>query len=353
MDLTGFDLELAQSASSLSATYLNSILPGLEQRYGLDRAALLQGSGISEQALADPQYMVPFASVGALFLQILQHSGDLGLGLEVGSLVQPRSYQVLGYAVMSSADLAEAIDRLIRYEKLVGKLGQSQLVAVGEHYRLQWQCPFQGDWTRFLKEAALAGWVTYGRTLLPESVNLIRVCFDHPALLPPERYERVFQCPVQMGADWCGVEFDRALLQQPLAHSDPGLKAMMDDRAEELLREFEQKTNLVNEVRARVADLLPAGEPSLDAVAQRLQLSARALQNRLRQAEVSFKDVVDQVRRILVLGYLRDERLSLLDLAFLLGFSEQSSFSRAFRRWFGESPQQYRKRRADGSVTGR
>lgn len=344
MDLTGFDLQLVQSASSLSAAYLNSILPGLLQRYDLDRAALLRNSGITEEALADPEHMVPFASVGALFLQVLQHSADPGLGLEVGRLVQPRSYQVLGYAVMSSAHLGEAIDRLIRYEKLVGKLGSTELVVDGDRVHLHWQCPFQGDWTRLLKEAALAGWVTYGRTLLPEGVSLRRVCFDHGPLIPVHRYDEVFQCPVEFEQGWCGVELDADLLELPLVHSDPGLKAMMDARAEELLREFEHKANLVNEVRAVLSDLLPAGEPTLDAVAERLQLTPRALQNRLRQADVNFKDVVDRVRQVMVLGYLQDARLSMLDLTFLLGFAEQSSFSRAFKRWFGESPQNYRKR---------
>ncbi|MCP5018513.1 MAG: AraC family transcriptional regulator [Ketobacter sp.] len=348
MDLAGFDLQLAHSASSLSAAYLNSILPGLVQHYGLDQDALLRNSGISQHDLSDPEYMVPFTAVAALFLQILQQTGDTGLGLEVGRLVQPRSYQVLGYAIMSSANLGEAIDRLIRYEKLVGKLGHTELKISEDCCQLHWHCPFQGEWTRLLKEAALAGWVTYGRSLLPTAVMLRRVCFDHggagPHSLNPERYAAIFQCPVHVESDWCGIEFDAALLQQPLVHSDPGLKAMMDARAEELLREFEQKINLVNELRAVVSDLLPAGEPTLDMAAERLQLTPRALQNRLRQAEVSFKDVVDRVRQVLVLGYMQDTSLTLLDLAFLLGFAEQSSFSRAFKRWFGQPPQQYRKR---------
>ena len=343
MELGNMDLQLAQSASSLSAAYLNSILPGLAQHYQLDCVVLLQNSGLQEQDLSDPEYMVPFTSVAALFLQVLQKSGDLGLGLVVGSLVQPRSYQVLGYGIMSSATLGEAIERLIRYEKLVGKLGHTELRQQGSFYQLCWHCPFSGEWARFVKEAALAGWVTYGRSLLPDNIQLNKVCFDHAALIAESRYLELFQCPVEFSADWNGVEFDRSLLALPLSHSDPGLKSLMDARAEELLQDFEQKTNLVNEVRAVVANLLPAGEPALELVASRLGLTSRALQNRLRQSDESFKDLVDQVRQVMVKGYLQDRSLSLLDLAFLLGFAEQSSFSRAFRRWYGESPQQYRK----------
>ncbi|HVL01289.1 MAG TPA: AraC family transcriptional regulator, partial [Dongiaceae bacterium] len=346
--LEPLDLQLTQSASSISAAYLQSLLPPLAQHYGLDQDALLQRAGLSTQDWQNPEALLPLFQAGALFLEILRQSGDHGLGLVMGSLVQPRSYQVLGYAMMSSANLGEAIDRLIRYEKLVGKLGSTELLREDGECRLRWHCPFSGDWTRYLKEAAIAGWVTFARSLLAgEGTQVIapaRVCFDHAALIPPERYEAVFHCPVTMNAGWCGVEFSAQLLALPLHSADPGLRKLMDAQASQLLQDFEQTANLVNEVRACIAQALPNGEPSLDTVAARLQLTARALQHRLKQNGVAFKELVDSVRRALVLHYLRDPATSLQDITFLLGFSEQSAFSRAFRRWQGCSPQQYRKR---------
>ena len=341
--MESLDPQISHSAASLSAAYLHSVLPPLAQHYGLELAPLLHSAALSEQQLADPEYLVPLFQAGVIFLQILRASGDHGLGLVAGSQVQPRSYQVLGYAVMSSANLGEAVDRLIRYETLVGKLGNTELLRDGDRCRLQWHCPFSGDWTRYLKEAAIAGWVTYARSLLPAGVNPLRVCFDHAALIPLERYQAVFQCPVQMEAGWCGVEFDASLLALPIASADPGLRALMDAQAQQLLRDFDSSANLGNEVRALIARALPDGEPGLDAVAARLGLSSRALQHRLRQNGLVFRDLVDGVRRALVLHYLEDKGIALLDVAFLLGFSEQSAFSRAFRRWFGCSPQAYRK----------
>lgn len=342
--MPSLDLQLALSSSSVSAAYLHSLLDPLAQHYGLDETALLSAAGLTSQQLQDAEKLVPLVQAGALLLAILRASGDHGLGLVMGSLVQPRSYQVLGYAVMSSANLGEAIDRLIRYEKLVGKLGTTQLLREGERCRLQWHCPFSGDWTRYLKEAAIAGWVTYARALLAHTAVPLQVCFDHAALIPLQRYTDVFHCPVQMNADWCGVEFDAQLLALPLHSADPGLRALMDTQAQHLLQDFEQTTNLANEVRAQIAQALPNGEPALEQVAERLQLTGRTLQHRLKQNGVVFKELVDSVRRALVLHYLRDTYTSLQDVAFLLGFSEQSAFSRAFRRWHGCTPQQYRKR---------
>jgi len=341
------DLQLTLSASSVSAAYLQSLLPTLAQHYGLDLNTLLERAGLSAQDWQDPEALVPLFQAGALCLEILRASGDHGLGLVMGTRVQPRSYQVLGYAVMSSANLGEAIDRLIRYEKLVGKLGSTQLLRDGDRCRLQWHCPFSGDWTRYIKEAAIAGWVTFARALLTDAVAPTQVCFDHPALIPPQRYDEVFHCPVTMNAGWCGVEFDARLLSLPLHSADAGLRKLMDAQAAQLLQDFEQTTNLVNEVRAQIAQTLPNGEPALETVAERLQLTPRALQHRLKQNGVAFKELVDSVRRVLVLHYLRDSQTSLQDTAFLLGFSEQSAFSRAFRRWQGCTPQQYRKQQRD------
>lgn len=339
------DLQLTLSASSLSAAYLHSLLPPLAQHYGLDLAPLLHQAGLSPQRLAQPDTLVPLSQAGALFLALLQATGDEGLGLVMGSLVQPRSYQVLGYAVMSSSHLGEAIDRLIRYEKLVGKLGSTRLQRHGTVCRLEWQCPFQGDWTAYLKEAAIAGWVTYARALLVSAVMPIRVCFDHPPRVPLARYRSLFGCEVDMAAGWCGVEFDPALLAEPLRSADPGLRQLMDVQAGQLLQDFEQTTNLVNEVRARIAQALPNGEPALETVAGHLGLGPRALQHRLKQNGAAFKPLVDEVRRLLAPAWLRDRSIRLQEVAFLLGFSEQSAFSRAFRRWYGCSPQQFRKSR--------
>jgi AraC-like DNA-binding protein len=337
------DLQLTQSAASISAAYLNSILPALATHYGLSLDALLRNAGLSAHTLQQPDALVPLFQAGTVFLQILQASGDHGVGLVAGALVQPRSYQVLGYAVLSSSNLGDAIDRLIRYEKLVGKLGSTQLIRHDDVCQLRWHCPLQGDWTRYLKEAAIAGWVTYARSLLPADVAPTKVCFDHPALIPLERYDAIFHCPVELNASWCGVEFPAALLATPITSADPGLRNLMDAQAQQLLQDFDATTNLVNEVRAQIAQCLPNGEPALETVAVRLQLTPRALQHRLKQNGIAFKELADEVRRTLALHYLRDARWALVDVAFMLGFSEQSAFSRAFRRWHGQSPQAWRK----------
>lgn len=338
------DPQYAQSSASLGAAYLASILPALEQTYQLDIPVLLQRAGIDQQCLNDPQHLIPFYRVGAFFLDVLQATGDQAIGLVVGSGVQPRSYQTLGYAVLSSDTLREAIARLIRYEHLIGKLGTTSLEET-DPVRLVWHCPFAGPWARYLKEAAITGWVVFGRSLLVDDIRAYSVHFDHPCLSDPARYQAIYGCPVYFDSDWCGVTFAASHLDAPLKSADPGLSELMEKHARGLLAEFGERLNLANEVRERIARQLPNGEPVMEGVASALGLTPRVLQNRLKALGVGYTDLVDDVRIQLALAYLDNEAHSLIDVAFLLGFSEQSSFSRAFKRWTGQTPLEYRRSR--------
>lgn len=336
------DLSIAEGGLSLGAAYIRSVVPAIAQHYHLDAQALLAAAGISDEQLQQADALIPFDRVAMLFLQALQQSGDSAFGLMVGSMVQPRSYQVLGYAILSCGTLGEAVDRLIRYEKLVGKLGVTRLVEAGDVCRLEWQSPITGPWSRFLKEAAIAGWITLARQLVV-SVPAFEVFFEHACEADAARYEQVLGAPVHFKAAFTGVQLATTALQTPMAGADAGLRAMMDKQAAVLLEEFDSRVNLVNEVRSVLVRVLPDGEPSLETVAERLSMSERVLQSRLRDAGMSFTAVIEDVRRSLATLYLQQTSVALIDIAFLLGFSEQSAFSRAFRRWMGQSPQAWRR----------
>ncbi len=338
------DVSIAASDHSLSSAYMASVLPELAQHYGLDCEQLLKEAGLPEDLLQQSQSMLPLADALRLFLTILMHTGDVGLGFEAGRHVRPRSYQVLGYAILASATMQEAIERLTRFEKLAGNIGSSELRIDGPVARLQWWCPVVGEPARYLREAAITGWVTFSRQLLRDAPQPRRVCFSHAAPKDTQRYQEYFACAVEFGASFDGVEFDTAHLQLPLQSADPGLSEMMQREANVQLEAYDVQTNLVAAVREQVYLLLVEGEPGIERVAQRLGLAERTLQARLRKQGFSFQQIVENLRRTLADIYLLDRRLSLTDISMLLGFSEQSSFTRAFRRWHGESPVQARQR---------
>ena len=337
------DPSLAGTDRSLASGYLASILPPLAEHYGFDVQALMEEAGLDPGLLASSGQMVPLVDAARLFMLVLMRSQDPAMGFEMGRQVKARSYQVLGYLIFSSTHLGEAIHRLMRFEKLAGNLGNTSMEELdGERVRLVWHCPIEGEPARYLTEAAITGWVTFARQLVEEPASPLGVFFRHGCQAEPARYEAHFQCPVVFGADFDGVEIPASFLALPLVNADPGLAAMMEREASSLLAEYDIQTNLINATRQEVYRQLADGEPTVEQVASRLGLAERTLQSRLRKQGSSFQEVLDGLRRSLADIYIRDRGLSLTEIALLLGFSEQSSFTRAYRRWHGRSPAQTR-----------
>lgn len=338
------DPALAGSDRSLSVAYLASVLPPLAAHYGFDAAELLERAALSPDLMQRSDELIPLVDVFRLFLLVLERTGDPGLGFEAGRRVRPRSYQVLGYVLASSADVGQAIERLQHFEKLAGNLGSTHCARRGGRVRLSWTCPVAGMPARFLTEAAVTGWVAFAGQLVEDPPAPRQVCFRHPAPREVQRYHEYFRCPVHFDADFDGLEFDEDVLALPLVSADPGLGALMEREALSRLADYDSQTNLIAAVRSEVYHLLADGEPGIEKVARKLGMAERTLQARLQRQGVNFQQVVDGLRRSLADIYLRDPRLSLTDISMLLGFSEQSSFTRAFRRWRGESPAQFRQR---------
>ncbi len=338
--------DLQSLPASLSAAWVSDALLTVQREYGMAPAVLLAEAGVAADALERPDALLPLIDVFRIFVHVLVRSNDHALGLVLGAGVQPRSYPVLGYVILGSATLGEAIDRLLRFERIVGELGRTTLNDEGDgHLSLRWECPVPMPAARYLQDAAIAGWVALGRAIQDAQYAPLRACFAFPEPSSDERrrYESFFGCTVAFNAPWSGVVLQRDWLALPLRSADPLLGDMMEQRARALLADFSAGQNLGNEVRSAIYRRLTSGEPSIDVVAADLGLTTRSLQIRLRKSSINFTELVDDLRRSLAALWAADARLTLMDVALLLGFAEQSSFIRAFKRWYGMTPGEYRK----------
>ncbi|MFE8072234.1 AraC family transcriptional regulator [Marinobacteraceae bacterium S3BR75-40.1] len=338
--LTPLLQELGSNAS-LSASYILSLLPVLEH-WGIDAQALLAQAGMNPEQLRQPGARVSFFHALRLYSLCQMQVDDPLLAIVLGQHVRPRSFPVLGYAAMSSANLHEAIDRLMRFEKLVWNVGMTGLRQEDGRACLQWSGRTSVP-PQFV-EGAISGWVHFGRRIVADEGGLLqRVVFSHSAADDPARYAELLGADVQFDQDWNGLELAADRLDTPLLDSDPELRELMDSKGAALLEQYRQRTNLVSEVQALLVNQLRFAEPSLEDVAARLELTPRALVSRLGEQGLTFKALLDEVRKELALAYLEEAQLALVDIAFLLGFSEQSAFNRAFKRWTGQTPGQFRK----------
>ena len=183
------------------------------------------------------------------------------------------------------------------------------------------------------------------RRALGVPYRLRKLELTHPAPSSIAEHERVFECPVRFGAAACRMVIDRAVWETPTANLNPPVFEVLRDHASLLLERLPQAGGHGSVVRAAIRRELRGGDPSLEHVAKQLAMSPRTLQRRLRDLGESYADLLDEVRHAAATVYLDDREIALSEVAYLLGFSEQSSFTRAFKRWTGVTPSEYRGRR--------
>lgn len=337
----------ATLASSVSVAYLQGLVDHL-QRQGIAPARLLAHAQLTPEALGQRDQRIAASAYLSLLGEGVRLSGDDCLGLHLGEAVRPGYYGVLGYLIMSCATLADALHRQARYAALVGNLGLVGLddepprpgcEALVAH---SWQ-PLLAQQQRQLSEETLAGWVSFGRWISGLDIAPTEVRFQHPAPADTSEHARIFRCPVLFGQADNALVFPKRLLAVPLGQADAQVRRLFDAYAERLLGELRQGHSVLDRARLELARQLPEQGPDLQAIASALALSPRTLQRRLREGGLSFSQLVDETRQQLVLHYLRDPALELAEIAFLVGFSEPGSLARAFRRWTGTSPGEYRR----------
>ena len=334
---------------SVSAAYLQGLLDHFE-RLGLDPKALLDQVGLSPAALTRREQRV----AASVYLEVLDAglrlTDDPLLGLHLGEAVRPGYYGVLGFLLMSCATLADALHRHARYTELVGSLGWVELAdepaesleeaQVALTWRAQLVLPAQQHWQ--LADETLAGWVTFGRSITGPQFSPSLVRFQHAEPADLSEYQRIFCCPLLFNQADNALVFARRLLALPLIQADAQMSAVLDSYAERLLLALQQSDSIPDQVRRLLLKQLPELGADLDYLAEQLQLSPRTLQRRLREAGLSFNQLVDETRRQLVLHHLHDTSLQLADIAMLVGFSESGSLLRAFRRWTGQNLADFR-----------
>ncbi|WP_339488919.1 AraC family transcriptional regulator [Pseudomonas sp. EL_65y_Pfl2_R95] len=337
---------LAALTSSVSVAYLQGLLDYLE-RQGQPVDKLIEQMGLSAQILAQRDQRID----AQLYLQLLEFgvkaTGDTCLGLHLGESVRPGYYGVLGYLIMSCATLADALHRQARYATLVGNLGQVDLAdeppraGIEAQVAHSWQ-PLLAQQSRQLSEETLAGWMTFGHWISGLQIPPTEVRFQHRAPADTREHQRIFRCPVLFDQADNALVFPKRLLSSPLSQADVQVRSMFDAYADRLLTEIKQGNSVLDQTRLQLVKQLSQGTPELAQIADQLAMSPRTLQRRLSDAGLSFNQLLEQTRKHMVLQYLADPALELSEIAYLVGFSEAGSLARAFRRWTGQSPHEYR-----------
>jgi AraC-like DNA-binding protein len=325
------------TALAMTMAPLKEALP----EYGLDFAELARQAGIDPEVLQRPDARCPSSRIQKLWRLAAERAGDPLFGLRVGRHVRPGIFHALGLGVVSSSSVLAALKRIERYSSVVSTNGRFALVQHGGLASLEVRPT----------EHTVVPIPEYVDATVVAVCRVLRLCAGPAATphevylpsrsgVPTDPYREVLECPVHFHGQKVALVYDAVVAARPVLSGNPELAAEADKLAVRYLEGVMPESTAAR-VRAFLLNAMPSGDTDQEEVARALNQSASTLQRRLREEGTSYQQLLDAIRHELAVDYLREGRHSLADITFLLGFSDQSNFTRAFRRWTGRTPREY------------
>ncbi|MET3448246.1 AraC family transcriptional regulator [Ralstonia sp. 1138] len=313
------------------------------EHYGVDPDAAFRAAEVLKPQGSNPMARVPVAAISRLFRFGVMATEDPYFGLNVSRHLHLADLHAFGYALMASSTLMDYCRRLVQYYPVFSSGAREvTLEQDGEHVSLRWHLT-EGVCGE-TKDAVLAFFVTSMRQLYRPAMNPVRVEFHHAMPSEGEEpYRRLFRAPIVFNAPQPALVISRQDLEQPLVGACPELAQYHDQVVQGYLARLDGN-DVVRTVRRKIVEFLPTGECGRERVAQAMCMSASTLQIKLAQRDTSFQAILDETRKELACGYVQQLSRPLIEIAFQLGFSDSSNFTRAFKRWTGLSPSDYRLR---------
>lgn len=324
--------------------FVSVIADGLRDEYGIDPAPMLSEVGISLQEISRPGSRVEIRKLRRIWQRAYELTGDPEVGIRIGKCCGPGDFYVLGHSWFASETLGDALGRFARYNNIINTIPAPMSLALEDGvYRLSRSYNDVDDRPpEIIADAGFAALLKLCESVKERPVRVQRVERMEAESIHPGAFEALVGCPVTWGNEEVAMYFAAEEIDEPLHFAIPDVAEATDRIAERYLESLDR--NLVaTQVRRMLIQMLPSGSADQESIATRLYCSASTLQRQLHAEGTSYREVLEATRRSMAREYLRKGEHSQAQIAFMLGFSDQSNFSRAFKRWTGKSPGQYRK----------
>lgn len=323
------------SATALLAT-------SLREEYGIDPAPIFFQADLP---LAPPQLPLlryPLEKIRELWALSRQASGDDAIGLKTGCYAKPSHFYAFGYSWSASSTLLGAFERLTRYFHIMSTA--SVVISLTETQDSYALCAAFPDPSKSPPkegiDCGMTAILALCDTIAEREIRPIRVELARPPGSNDDVYREALRAPISFDADVGVFHFDKADLTLPLPHGAPDIAKATDRIAEQYIESLDPH-KVASQVRRLLIDLLPSGKADQEVVSSQLNRSASTLQRQLQGEGITYREVLESTQRRLAETYLRDKEHTHAQIAYLLGFSEQSNFSRAFKRWTSMTPRQF------------
>ena len=313
---------------------------------GIRRDILTAAAGVTDADLRDPDARVPLTAEIAVWQTLARYKSDPEFGVQAGATHTVRTMGLLGYVVRFSATLRGALERVQRYGRVFTEAVRVELQERRREVVLAKAHPALGPGQELAESYRLAALLQVSRELTGVEIVPAEVTFTHTQPPRTTAYVRHFRCPLRFHSRVARIVYRKPDLDLPLAGADEKLAGYLSKYADHVLASLVHGETMRHKVRATTWSLLGDGPPSLVQVAGALRVPARTLQRRLAAEGTSLRKEIDELRRTMAIAVLRDPSIVIDDVAFLLGYSEASTFFRSFKRWTGTTPRRFRNRAA-------
>jgi AraC-like DNA-binding protein len=315
------------------------------ERAGVERSRLLCGTRFDATVLADTNGRAAVEEYDALVERTLDLTQDAAFGLHLGEILNGPSHNLTGLLVGNAATLRDGVVVLVRFHQLLADRPTWRLIEDGRRATLLFSVGIASARVlRFRAEAAMTGILRMMRYFAP-AAQPERLTFEHAAPEYAAEYARVFGGvgAITFDAETTCLTFDRALLGATQLHHDPAFQAMFEAQARWRVAELAGQLSYAERVRHALLDSAAARSSNMEGVARMLGLSVRSLRRRLQQEGTSFGDLADATRATLAKRLLAEHGHAVEQAARELGFSDPRAFQRAFKRWTGTTPGEFRR----------
>jgi len=311
--------------------------------YGLSASQINAQLRTGKLDLANPDARIPSNCLPKIWDMLIDASGKNEIGLVVASEVKLERLSIVAQAFMQSETLEQGIQQYIRFHRLVNESVKVSMDVSSTHAQINFEFAEAG-WHRSEVERTVLSAVARARLVAGEHLNpkALHFAFDAPEYAA--LYSEMFGVPVHFGESGHRIVFSSKLLQQRRPESNPYLLRVLTQHAEKLLSRIQAKEDLLSKTQELIRRQISNESLDVEMAAKQLNMSRHTLYRKLKAKNTSFQNLLDEVKHEQSKKLLVDDQVSISEVAFLTGFSEVSAFSRAFKRWTGTSPAQYRKK---------
>lgn len=282
---------------------------------------------------------IPCSEFADMLRQLVSYLGEPDVILQIAAMVETSHLGIVGCLLHACENLGEALLCLQRYRRLLVSVVEEQVLMGADRVELQWHYEYDQD--HIVLELGIAIMMQFARQLVDQPFPILIIAMMQPQPVHAHLYHEFFACQVAFSQPVDRIVFPLANLLIPVRQPDRQMLDILQQQADQVLQALPENDAFLQQVKQHLVCLCQSGRPNVQGLAQSMHVSVRTIQRRLAEHQFTFQQMLDMVRHRLCMQYL-EQKIQLCDIAQLLGYSDQSAFTRAYKRWTGNTPHQER-----------